>query len=72
MPTVARLPYELACPAGCGVREALACTLKEERRLRADVKRAAGSPDLEVIASDLHDIEHRVDAILAYALKASR
>lgn len=72
MPKVPRLPSDLTCSAGCDARQALACTLREERRLRADIKLATGSPDAEVLAGDLRTIERRVDAILDYARMMSR
>lgn len=76
MPTVSQ-PYTMplpvpshdVCPAGCTLSEMLQCWLRYEREIRADLlaATASGSPDAEVLASDLRSAEEHTDRLLALA-----
>ena len=59
------------CPAGCTLSEKIACWLRHERELRADLTAAHGSDDADVLHADLRAAESRIDVLIALGREAA-
>lgn len=64
------IPVPHQCPASCTLAEAIACWLRESRRLRADLIATGDGPDAEILQADLSDAERTIDRLLAYGRRA--
>ena len=67
-----RIPNTLAveCPGGCDLADMIACWLRRERELRADLATARGSDDAEVLRADLRAAERHIDALIETGRRA--
>jgi hypothetical protein len=70
-PKLISIPTVEQCPAGCTVSETIACYLRHERELRADLAAARGSDDAEVLRADLRAAERRIDELVDFGRRAS-
>ena len=59
-------PVLAQCPMTCDLAETVACWVRRERELRADLAAARGHADEEVLAADLRAAKRQIDALIGH------